>query len=99
MGIEEYRKKLKERAKRNREAFMGRYRDELNALLGLSKEDIDKITPDTTDLEIYAQLISVVKEASADNIDQAELKNRIIELGEVGVKIAKRIPALVDLLT
>lgn len=99
MGVEEYRKKLKERAIRNREAFMGRYRDELNALLGLSKEDIDKITPDTTDLEIYAQLISVVKEASADNIDQGELKNRIIELGKVGVEIAKRIPALVDLLT
>jgi len=99
MGVEEYRRKLKERAKRNREAFMGRYRDELNALLGLSKEDIDKITPDTTDLEIYAQLISIVKEASADNIDQAELKNLIIELGKVGVEIAKRIPALVDLLT
>jgi len=99
MGLEAYRKKLKERAKRNREAFMGQYRDELNALLGLSKEDIDKITPDTTDLEIYAQLISVVKEASADNIDQAELKDRIMELGKVGVEIAKRIPALVDLLT
>jgi len=99
MGVEEYREKLKERAKRNREAFMGRYRDELNALLGLSKEDIDKITPDTTDLEIYSQLISIVKEASADNIDQAELKNLIIELGKVGVEIAKRIPALVDLLT
>lgn len=99
MGVEEYRKKLEERAKRNREAFMGKYRDELNALLGLSKEDIDKITPDTTDLEIYAQLISVVKEASADNIDQAELKGRIMELGKVGVEIAKRIPALIDLLT
>lgn len=99
MGVKEYRKKLEERAKRNREAFMGKYRDELNALLGLSKEDIDKITPDTTDLEIYAQLISVVKEASADNIDQAELKNRIMELGKVGVEIAKRIPALIDLLT
>lgn len=99
MGVEEYRKKLKERAKRNRDAFMGQYRDELNALLGLSKEEIDKITSDTTDLEVYAQLISVVKEASADNVDQAELKDRIMELGKVGIEIAKRIPALVDLLT
>jgi 3-methyladenine DNA glycosylase AlkD len=99
MGVEEYRKKLKERAKRNRDAFMGQYRDELNALLGLSKEEIDKITPGTTDLEVYAQLISVVKEASADNVDQAELKDRIMELGKVGIKIAKRIPALLDLLT
>lgn len=99
MGVKEFRKKLKERAKRNREAFMGKYRDELNALLGLSKEDIDKITPGTTDLEVYAQLIAVVEEASAENIDQGELQNRIIALGDIGVEIAKRIPALIDVLT
>ena len=99
MGVKEFRKKLEERAKRNREAFMGKYRDELNALLGLSKEDIDKITPGTTDLEVYAQLIAVVEEASAENIDQGELQNRIIALGDIGVEIAKRIPALIDVLT
>jgi hypothetical protein len=99
MGADEFRKKLEERAKRNREAFMGVYKDELNALVGLSKEEIDKITPGTEDLEIYAQLISVVKEASAENIDQAELKDHIMELGDVAVEIAKRIPALIDLLT
>ncbi len=99
MGIEEYRRKLKERARVNREAFKGRYKDELNDLLGLSKTEIDAITPDTTDLETYAQLISIVKEASADNIDQAELKNRIMELGEIGMEIAKRIPALIDMVT
>ena len=99
MGAEEYRKKLKERAERNRKAFQGQYKNELNALMGLSKEEIDRITPDSTDLEIYAQLISVVKEASADNIKQAELKANIMELGKVGIEIAKRIPALIDLIT
>ena len=96
MGADEYRKKLEERAKRNREAFKGKYKDELNALMGLSKEEIDKITPDNTDMEIYARLISVVKEASAENISQAELKAGIEALGEIGVKIAKKIPALID---
>jgi len=99
MGIEEYRRKLEERARVNREAFKGKYKDALNELMGLSKSDIDAITPGTTDLETYAQLISIVKEASADNIDQAELKNRIMALGEVGMEIAKRIPALIDLIT
>ena len=99
MGIAEYREKLKERARINREAFKGKYKEELTALMGLSKEEIDKITPDTNDLEIYAQLISIVKEASADNIDQAELKERILELGQVGIEIARRIPALIDLIT
>jgi hypothetical protein len=98
MGAEEYRKKLKERAKRNREAFRGMYKDELKALMGLSTEEIDKITPGTTDMEIYSRLISVVKEASADNIDQAELKKSIIELGDIGVKIAKKIPHLAKIL-
>ena len=51
MGVKEYRKKLEERAKRNREAFMGQYRDELNALLGLSKEDIDKRRLRTTSIK------------------------------------------------
>ena len=44
MGAQEFRKKLEKRAKRNREAFRGKYRNELNALLGLSKEEIDRMT-------------------------------------------------------
>ena len=99
MGIEEYRRKLEERARVNREAFKGKYKEQLTVLMGLSKEEVDKIIPGTTDLETYAQLISIVKEASADNIDQAELKNRIMALGEVGQEIIKRIPALIDLIT
>ena len=99
MGIEEYRRKLEERARVNREAFKGKYKEQLTALMGLSKEEIDNIKPGTTDLETYAHLISIVKEASADNIDQAELKNRIMALGEVAQEIAIRIPAFIDILT
>lgn len=96
--IDEFRSGLKERANVNREAFKGQYQEELNMLLGMSREDIDQITPDTTDLEIYDQLITVVKEASAANISQAELKLRIEQLGEIGIGIAKRIPKLAALL-
>ena len=96
--MEEYRQKLEERSRVNREAFKGKYQQELNGLLGLSKVEIDNITPGTTDLETYAQLISIVKEASADNIDQAELKKRIMALGEVGMEIANMVPSLADLL-
>ncbi len=90
MDIDAYRKKLEERAIENEKAFIGKYKDEINGLLGLSKEEIDSVTPDTTDLDVYDQLVTVVKEASAANIAQAELKNRIIELGDVAVKIAKK---------
>lgn len=97
MDIEAYRKKLQERAKANRLAFEGQYREEIEGLLGLSREELDQITPDTTDLETYDQLITVVKEASAANIAQAELKNRIMELGKIAVSIAKHVPKLAAL--
>jgi hypothetical protein len=97
MDREAYRKKLKERAELNRKAFEGLYKDELNDLLGLSSDEIDKIIPGTTDLEIYSQLITVVKEASAANIDQAELVSRIKELGSLAISIAKLAPKLAPL--
>jgi hypothetical protein len=97
VDITAFRRKLQERAKANRQAFNGVFREEIEQLLGLSREEIDQITPDATDLEIYDQLITVVKEASSANISQAELKNRIAELGEVAIKIARRIPKLTGL--
>jgi hypothetical protein len=49
-------------------------------------------------MEIYAQLIEVVKEASATNESQAVLKEQVLELGEIAVKIAKKIPSLASLI-
>jgi hypothetical protein len=97
MDMNAFRRKLQERAEANRQAFNGIYKEEINGLLGLSRKEIDQITPDTTDLETYDQLITVVKEASSANIPQAELKNRITELGEVAIAIAKRIPTFMAL--
>lgn len=96
--IETFRERLRRSLKRNREAFEGKYKSEINSLLGFSREEIDKITPGTTDLEVYDQLISVVKEASRLNISQTELKSQIEELGSIGVEIAKRVGPLADLL-
>jgi hypothetical protein len=79
-------------------AFDGAYRDELNQLLGLSKEEIDRLTPDTTDLKTYHALIKVVEQASRDNLNQAQLVENIKKLGELGVKIAMKIPKLAELL-
>ena len=97
MDINAFKKKLKKRVEANRETFDGKYKEEIKGLLGLSKDEINRITPDTTDREIYDQLITVVKEASAANISQAELKSRIVELGDIAVKIAKRVPSLMKL--
>lgn len=96
---EELERELREILARNREAFKGMYKDEINDLLGISREEIDAITPDTTDLETYDALIAVVKEASRRNLAQAQLKDRIQQLGDVAVKIAGRVPGLSNVLT
>jgi hypothetical protein len=75
-------------------AFNGRYKKELNQLMGLSKEDIDAITPETTDLKIYAVLVKVVEKASKDNLSQAQLVENIKSMGNVAVQIAKKVPGL-----
>ncbi|PHR74231.1 MAG: hypothetical protein COA66_00110 [Arcobacter sp.] len=94
MDIEEYKRKLRKKMLENREEFEGKYSNELNGLMGLSKAKIDEITPDNTDSEIYEQLITVVKEASSANLSQAQLKDRIIELGNIAIKISKKVPSI-----
>lgn len=82
---------------RGREAFQGKYKDELNYLAGLSRAEIDALTPDTSDLQKYDELITVVKEASRVNLDQAQLKQQIEQLGGTAVQIAGKVPALARL--
>lgn len=79
-------------------AFDGEYKNELDSLLGLSREEIDAVTPGTTDLKTYDVLINVVKKASKDNISQAQLIDNIKSLGDVAIKIAKKVPSFAALL-
>ena len=71
-------------------AFNGIYKVELDSLTGLSKEDIDSITPGTEDLRVYSVLIKVVEKASKENTSKAQLIGDIKELGDIAVKIAKK---------
>ena len=98
MDIEEFKRMLREKTAENRKAFEGEYKDALNDLMGLSTADINIITPDTTDMEIYDQLITVVKEASRVNLSQAQLKQQIQALGDIALKIAKKVPSLAKVL-
>jgi hypothetical protein len=93
-----FKERLAQRAKTNREAFLGTYKKELDELQGLSRAEIDAITTDTSGLEIYAQLIEIVKEASASNESNAVLKEQIVELGAAAIKIAKKVPSISKLI-
>lgn len=92
--LEAFEADLDATLERGREAFKGKYKEELDELVGLSRAEVDAITPDLTDLQKYDELITVVKEASRVNLVQADLKQTIEKLGVVAVKIAKRVPSL-----
>lgn len=94
MTPDEFKARLRKKMTENREAFEGEYKAELQALMGLSKSEIDAITPGITDIETYDALITIVKEASRVNLSQAQLKQRIEDLGAVAIKIAKKVPSL-----
>lgn len=79
-------------------AFDGLYKNELNELVGLSKEEVDSVTSGTTDLRVYAALVKVVEKASIDNESQAQLVENIKALGDLGIKIARKVPRLRALL-
>ncbi len=79
-------------------AFNGEYSKELDELTGLSKDEIDSVTPGTEDLRVYSVLIKVIEQASRENKSKAELVDDIKELGDIAVKIAKKIPQFAALL-
>ena len=89
-SLKDLEEELKEILLKNHEAFVGKYAKEIDELLGLSRSEIDAITPGTNDLEVYDQLVTVVKEASRRNLSQAELKARIETLGDIAITIAKK---------
>jgi hypothetical protein len=95
---EAYRRRVRQAIRAADEAFQGEYAAELSQLLGLSRDEIDAISPGAADLETYHRLIAVVTEASRANVAQAELSGRIRELGEVAVSIARKIPSLAAIL-
>lgn len=91
---EKMRKELQAIIRKNRQAFEGEYGEQVQQLLALSRDEIDAITPDGTDLAVYDHLIEVVKEASRKNLSQAQLRARIRELGKVAVVIAEKVAGL-----
>lgn len=92
------KKKFEDLFEQADQAFNGEYGDELNALHGLSKDEIDSVVPGTTDLATYSVLLKVVSDASTKNLSQAELISNIKSLGDIAVTIAKKVPQFAVLL-
>jgi hypothetical protein len=85
-------------AERARLALEGSLAAEYRGLRSLDPDTIKDITPDTTDEAVYEHLMAVVQQASAKNENQAQLASRIHALGDIAVKIAKRVPSLLAII-
>jgi hypothetical protein len=71
----------------------GPYKKAMRDLLALSMTEIKSAVPKTSYAD-YSKLLSVVEQASAANIAQADLKENIVSLGNTAINIAKLIPSL-----
>lgn len=85
-------------ADRAEQTLNGRHANFYKGLRNLSPEEIDDITPDTTDQKEYERLIALVQQATQQNLDQAQLIERVKALGAVAVAIAKKVPSIAALL-
>lgn len=92
-----FRRRLQANLEAGQRAFEGTYAQELNDLMGLSRAEIDAISPDKSDLVAYDALITLVKQASEQNLNQAELVSEIQALGTTAVAIAKKTATLATL--
>lgn len=58
-------------------AFDGEYAEQLDALMGLSKDELAEVIPNTESKKTYLSLIKVVEEASKENLSQVNLVNKL----------------------
>jgi len=85
-------------ADRAEAALNGKFAEFYKGLRKLSPEEIDEITPDTADQKEYERLIALVQAATEKNLSQAQLIQRVKALGDVAIRIAKRVPQFAALL-
>lgn len=98
--LTEFQKALRDSLKRNEEVFESSSENKkyLDDLLGLSTDEINSVVPNGTNSKTYADLISVVKEATRHNVSQAQLITSIKKLGTEAVTLAKQVSSLAVLL-
>lgn len=64
-------------------------------LLTRTSVDWEALRPNIQDQATFDKLIEAVKQSTARNENLAELKNRIIDIGEAGISIASTVAKLI----
>ena len=95
--LAEFDKEFTDDIKTVKESQAGPYAEAVRDLLGLSAENLKVGNLKSTPIETYSALIGLVEKASAMNLSQAQLKERIQSLGKTAVSIAKKVSSLAAL--
>lgn len=72
----------------------GDYADAVQQLAKQASQATAAGTIAPADAQAYADLLKVVQEAASSNLSQAQLKSRIVGLGDAAVRIARSIGSL-----
>ncbi|HEX8957886.1 MAG TPA: hypothetical protein VF798_16530 [Burkholderiaceae bacterium] len=72
----------------------GAYADAVQQLQGQAAQAASAGTVAPADAQAYADLLKVVQEAASANLSQAQLKARILGLGDAAVRIASSVRSL-----
>ncbi len=75
----------------------GSYADTVQQLQDMASQAASAGAVAPGDTQAYAQLLAVVQAAAASNLSQAELKSRIVALGDTAVSIAQRLRGLASI--
>ena len=86
----ELKKKAEEARNRTDELLA----DELQALRNATRLDLEKLRPRVTDEETYNKLIDIVEQSTQQNEDLAQIKTRLENLGETGIRMGKSVAKL-----
>jgi hypothetical protein len=80
-----------------KDSLSGEYAAHIRELLDLSGRAQAGGIPAVAAAETYSQLIALIQRASAMNLSQAQLKSRIVALGDTAVSVAKKVSGLAKL--
>ena len=75
----------------------GAYADAMQQLTKQASQAQAAGTVAPADAQAYAALLTVVQEAASSNLSQAQLKSRILGLGDAAVRIAQSVRSLASI--
>ena len=83
-------------SRKTRDKVDAELKEEETAVLARTQVDLESLRPRVSDQESFDKLVAAVKVSTTSNENFAELKQRIVDLGEGAVKVAKEVAGILE---